>query len=111
MSEPTEFSMYLSLSEFSLRCRQSRKDNGGVGHNGNLWHYSPCNSLRIAVMFFFVMASLSFAHEHVPVTHRFTTGKEPDGLKLILDIRELSTGRSAAARFSLEVDGLAHTPD
>jgi hypothetical protein len=111
MSGPTEFSMYLSLSELSLLCRQSRKNNEGVGHNGNLWHYSSCNSLRIAAMFLLLMASLSFAHEHVPVTHRFTTGKEPDGLKLILDIREHSTGRSSAARFSLEVDGLTHTPD
>lgn len=57
------------------------------------------------------MASFPFAHEPVPVSHHFTTGKEPDGPKLILDIRELPTGQSSAARFSLEVDGLPHTPD
>jgi hypothetical protein len=74
-------------------------------------HRSPNNSLNMVVIFLFVAASLSFSHEHLPVTHSFMNGEEPEGPKLYLDIRELSTGQAMAARFSLEVDGQAYTPD
>ena len=52
----------------------------------------------------------AWAHEHTPVTHSFNRSDEPPGPKLLIDIIDRSTGRPAAARFSLKIDGDDYYP-
>lgn len=81
-----------------------------MGGIKDLLRQSLLRSFAGTVVLSLILPFAVFGHEHIPVTHSFNKGEEPNGPKLILDIRERSTVQPSAARFSLEVDGQPYIP-
>jgi len=81
-----------------------------MGGIKDLLRQSLLRSFAGTVLLSLVLPFAVFGQEHIPVTHSFNKGEEPNGPKLILDIRERSTVQPSAARFSLEVDGQPYIP-